>query len=549
MKFLKNLWAYALLVGLLVFVSACAPQAGSIGPTATVELPGSPAPTTETPSTETPAPTGTVEPSETPAGSGELAGTSWVLGSITLDGVETPAAANSAVDINFLTDGYVEGHGGCNSYRGEYRAGSGSLTISKVASTLKACLEDDITAQETRLLGGLTTAEGYTLSGDTLVITFPDGEITFHRAEAAPETPGALEPVRIVQMINAQAGWAVGAGDGQAYLPLLFTADGGQTWSDRTPPMAVSNVSEYGPDMPAFYFQSAQRGWISYPAVPGTAADTEPLLWSTQDGGLSWESIPLDTAGLMLENFYPTDLHFVDEQNGWMIAHLGAGMMHDYIAIFRTTDGGATWERVSDPDRNSEVQSCGKTGLVFTAAAEGWMAADCPGLMPNLSFFHTTDGGATWAPVDLPLPEGMRVDLETRMGEQCGINRLWVAQDGTARLTLRCMDYDTSETNSWLYTLSSGAETWQPVPLPVPEGWLDFTSPDEGWMLGSLLPDYDAPKSLYHTTDGGQTWTLLAENLEGNQVDFVDTQDGWIAPGSYLDAPLIRTTDGGQTWQ
>jgi photosystem II stability/assembly factor-like uncharacterized protein len=120
---------------------------------------------------------------------------------------------------------------------------------------------------------------------------------------------------------------------------------------------------------------------------------------------------------------------------------------------------------------------------------------------------------------------------------------------GNVRLALRCTDFNTSTSQAWLYTLQAGTAGWQSAALPVPNGSLDFTTPMEGWMLGSQDSDFTAPKELFHTTDGGQIWTNVAQNLLGNQVDFTDPLNGWIAPGGYSDSPLLHTTDSGVTWQ
>jgi photosystem II stability/assembly factor-like uncharacterized protein len=97
--------------------------------------------------------------------------------------------------------------------------------------------------------------------------------------------------------------------------------------------------------------------------------------------------------------------------------------------------------------------------------------------------------------------------------------------------------------------IRQGAAEWQSAALPVPNGSLDFITPAEGWMLGSQNSDFQAPKELFYTTDGGQSWTSLAQGLMGNQVYFTDPLNGWIASGGYADSPLLRTTDGGVTWK
>jgi photosystem II stability/assembly factor-like uncharacterized protein len=80
-----------------------------------------------------------------------------------------------------------------------------------------------------------------------------------------------------------------------------------------------------------------------------------------------------------------------------------------------------------------------------------------------------------------------------------------------------------------------------------------FIDSAEGWAGGEK-------GRLYHTTDGGLTWTLSHlpnRTLYVNQVQFVSKLRGWaLAHGwykvgayGYTDWRLYRTTDGGVTWK
>lgn len=504
-------------------------------------------------------PTETSLPSETPTdelapeatetpGSDELTGTLWDLVSFGPAGAENAAISGSNVTLEFHPGREVSGYAGCNSYHAIYEISGSSLVVNDLISTLMACLDDAVSRQEGEFLKALGSVDGYSLDGDLLVLTYDGGQgrLTFNRS-VPTESDGPQIPVKVVQMLDATTGWGVGGSDDQGSLQVLFTSDGGQTWQDRSPETRTA-TPEYGTNIPAFYFQSDLKGRVSYPVTPGSAVEEQPLIWSTSDGGLTWTSQTLDI-GTMMENFFPSDLGFLDDQLGWMVTHLGAGMSHDYIAIFQTQDGGASWQRISDPDQNPEIQACPKSGIGFVNDQEGWLAADCPSLMPQLSLYHTIDGGVTWEPEVLPLAEGLPSDLDGRMGDQCGIPSLWVDPLGNTRMVLRCMDYDTYEAQAWLYTLEAGGQGWQNMPLPAPYGDIDFIDAQQGWYLAAGLSDYDAPKELFFTTDGGQSWKAVAMDLQGNLVDFTDPSNGWIVAGIYGDLPLLHTIDGGQTWE
>lgn len=89
-------------------------------------------------------------------------------------------------------------------------------------------------------------------------------------------------------------------------------------------------------------------------------------------------------------------------------------------------------------------------------------------------------------------------------------------------------------------------------------------SPIDGetvWILASMLPGAgSAPKELLQTNDGGHAWNLVATPQElpsaaGTDqpvyIDFTSINVGWLAASSEttpLSGPLFHTDDGGKTW-
>jgi photosystem II stability/assembly factor-like uncharacterized protein len=103
-----------------------------------------------------------------------------------------------------------------------------------------------------------------------------------------------------------------------------------------------------------------------------------------------------------------------------------------------------------------------------------------------------------------------------------------------------------------VFKTEDGGETWQPIGYPTLPGLFDiydvrFTNRQTGWVVG-VDNDLGHYRSIYRTTDGGQSWQLivpLQAAVQYNAVDFVGNS-GWIVgPRSYL----LRTTDGGNSWQ
>lgn len=103
----------------------------------------------------------------------ELEGT-WHL--VRYGAPNQPTTALPGVETFFeLKDGRLNGNVGCNSFGGEYKLGTDVITFSAIMSTEMYC--EQTSGQEQAVLGMLApdVPLSYTLDGDRLTITAPDG--------------------------------------------------------------------------------------------------------------------------------------------------------------------------------------------------------------------------------------------------------------------------------------------------------------------------------------------------------------------------------------
>ncbi len=106
---------------------------------------------------------------------------------------------------------------------------------------------------------------------------------------------------------------------------------------------------------------------------------------------------------------------------------------------------------------------------------------------------------------------------------------------------------------SRLFRTVDGGATWTEIHLSgkMLTAGAAFLSATEAWLPGPA--DAQITQGIYHTTDGGKTWTLLGRVHGPNvMLTFHDAKLGWATNGIGATGNVFyqvsQTTDGGQTW-
>lgn len=252
---------------------------------------------------------------------------------------------------------------------------------------------------------------------------------------------------------------------------LLFTTDGGTTWTPQVLSEATQRIVTVGSTLWALGCPSAKDGslscvdpviqaaplsgglWRSVP-VPQLSSNVAPLLeatspstavliaeptstpgglWVTENGGGSWASKPLPAGPLGLCEQYPD---FTSEPSGdwWLLCIGGAAAGSSTKALMRSTDDGSTWITISDVP--SLVESHPPNSL--TAAEPAALAAASPGRLWLATFNSLTqsvDGGVTWNTVKGVNTEGAWGAFDILSLDQAWFlapgTGLWGTTDGT----------------------------------------------------------------------------------------------------------------------
>ena len=310
------------------------------------------------------------------------------------------------------------------------------------------------------------------------------------------------------------------------------TTDAGETWQsifDHEPTGSIGAVAVAASDPNVVYAASGE-------GLPRPDLSTGDGIYKSTDAGRTWTHL----AGL--RNGQQIAKLIVDprDPNRLFVAVLG----HPYAAndergVFRSTDGGATFQRVLFVDENTganDVDFDPSNSKVLYAAL--W--AERQGPWENGAWvgttggmFKSTDGGDHWTRMAGGLPTG-----------EVKVNSIAVAPSDPQRVYAPVQVRGAAGTG--LYRSDDGGATWRNATRdPRIRGDEQIVAVDP--RNENVV--YDATRVAFKSTDGGVTWTGWRGAPGGD-----DYQNIWINPnhGSLIalasDQGAIVTVNGGATW-
>jgi photosystem II stability/assembly factor-like uncharacterized protein len=255
-------------------------------------------------------------------------------------------------------------------------------------------------------------------------------------------------------------------------------------------------------------------------------------VWRTTDGGATWEDVsPPETDGLSLR-----DVEARDGDTAVVLA-IGPG---EASRVYRTDDGGETWDETFRNAEPTAFYNCmdfypgGKRGLVVSDPVDG-----------KFRVAATSDGGRSWEVLpDAGMPDSTGEYNFSASGD-CLVTAGRTAWFGSGG----------EEAN--VYRSTDRGLTWKKSPSTIPAGesagvfGLAFKNPRQGVAVGG---DFAAPADgtdASAVTRDGTSWTnggdldRLAEDaawLPGARSSLVAVGESGDVAGSYV------SHDGGRTW-
>jgi photosystem II stability/assembly factor-like uncharacterized protein len=270
--------------------------------------------------------------------------------------------------------------------------------------------------------------------GKITVFQTSNSGLTWQANESvALPTPQEVYPILIdsFSFLNSQTGWLLmskGMALGQGFVELYQTQNSGSSWRL----VAEANQNASGEESGAITilgqktgvsFRDTTNGWLT-----GYSMGNSIYLYSTKDGGLTWNFQPLlipigyTATGGSAKSYPPI---FFNDKNGLMPIYLGNTTPGINLFFYLTDDGGDSWSSttsISSPTndfvwswadyKHGFVAEEGKSILYFTSdSGKSWSTIMLSGLkisqldfisvsigwgISEGSLIQTLDGGKNW---------------------------------------------------------------------------------------------------------------------------------------------------------
>jgi len=308
------------------------------------------------------------------------------------------------------------------------------------------------------------------------------------------------------------------------------TTDGGQTWKSVSDGFFGGSIGAVAvaPSDPAVVYVGAGEETIRGNVSHGDG------MWKSTDAGKTWKHIGLeDSRHISRIRVHPNNPDLV------YVAAMGHAFgPNEQRGVFRSKDGGKTWERILFVSRDA-----GAVDLTFDPSnsrilyASTWRFRRSPYSFESggegSALWKSTDGGDNWQELsrNKGMPKGTLgiIGVTVSPTNPQNVYAIVEAKDGG------------------VYRSRDAGETWTKVST-------DSDLRQRAWYYTRIYADpkdedtaYVVNVGFHKTKDGGKTWSRI-------RTPHGDNHDLWIAPNDpnrmieANDGGVVVTTDGGDSW-
>jgi hypothetical protein len=255
----------------------------------------------------------------------------------------------------------------------------------------------------------------------------------------------------------------------------------------------------------------------------------------------------------------------VSSGEGWAIVKQPSDRAQDHATdsedctdehLYWTDNDGQSWREIT-PDR-MPARNLGS--VFFLDRVHGWMISPDSGRGESNAPIHivyTEDGGKGWRTVLLQRP---LVNSITDMSPM----EIFFSDASHGWILWRWAQMH-SRANA-LTATSDGGRTWRTLPEPPGPGPMQFTSAQNGWIIGDSAGQVGVPiierDQVWATRDGGEHWSAIfipvpadaPDSVRFGELKFNDKGEGVVAAQSWVSNYVERfftcvTHDGGGSWR
>jgi len=325
---------------------------------------------------------------------------------------------------------------------------------------------------------------------------------------------------------------------GSASGGILKSVDGGYMWEeifDDQPSLAIGAVA-VDPSNPRTIYAgtgepNAGGGSVTYGGYG---------VFRSTDGGATWEHLGLESSVYIGRIV----VHPADPAKIFVAANGALFSANPERGVYRTDDSGTTWENVLFLN-----DSTGAVDLAInpihpdTLYAAMWMRKRGPDYRifgsDDCGLYRSTDGGDSWHELAGGLPAGPDV------------GRIGVSVCASQPRTVYAIYADATGYFLGVYKSTDGGDSW----ARTDDSGFTFFYSSYGWWFGNVRVDPTNPEkafalgiTMYRTTNGGATWSRVADETHvDNHAMYVDPANpDWIILGD--DGGIFISTNGGTFW-
>jgi photosystem II stability/assembly factor-like uncharacterized protein len=318
---------------------------------------------------------------------------------------------------------------------------------------------------------------------------------------------------------------------GTAHAGVWKTVDAGANWrnvSDRFFKLASVGAIDVSRSDPNVVYVGSGEGNAYQNTTAGDG------VWKSTDGGATWTNVGLEkTRHIALLRIDPTNPNIV-----YVAARGDIYGTNPERGIFRTKDGGKTWERVL-----YKSDKAGAIGLSMDPSNPNILIASLNEYArlpwdevsggPDSGIYKTTDGGSTWT------------DITHNPGLPQGIIGKSVLAISPARPTRY---YAMVEANDGaLFRSEDSGATWTRVSAEVAQLFNPMMYMQIAADTGNADTLYVLSQAFYKSTDGGATFATMPMRHSDHHQLWIDPKD----PKRMIDGGDgggTITFDGGLAW-